>query len=113
MSGISANPKSARRMIDSPLRSTCTNRDLGQECERPYGARRSSIRIWLRAKRSWRSLPLMPEAKALAARASGTRRDRDIYFAGDRRHEGFEVIAFRAFESPRIETRSFRLDDPQ
>ena len=58
-------------------------------------------------------LPLMPEAKALAARASVTWRDRDIYFAGDRRHEGFEVIAFRAFESPRIETRSFRLDDPQ
>src|SRR5258708_37354038 len=40
-------------------------------------------------------------------------RIRDIYFAGDRRHQGFGVKAFRAFESPRIETRSFRLYDPQ
>ena len=38
---------------------------------------------------------------------------RVIYFAGNRRHEGFGVVAFRAFESPRIETRTFRFDDPQ
>ena len=43
MSGIRANPKSARRMIDSPFRRTSTNRDLGQECERQYGVRRSSF----------------------------------------------------------------------
>lgn len=39
--------------------------------------------------------------------------NRDVYFAGDQRHYGFGVVAFWAFESPRIETRSFRLDDPQ
>jgi hypothetical protein len=32
---------------------------------------------------------------------------------GNRRHEGFGVVAFRAFESARIKTRPFRLDDPQ
>ena len=40
-------------------------------------------------------------------------RDRDIYFAGDRYHEGFGVVAFRAFESARIKTWTFRLDEPQ
>ena len=52
-------------------------------------------------------LPLLL-SKALAAREP-TR----LAFAGNRRHEGFDVVAFRAFESPRIETRTFRLDDPQ
>jgi hypothetical protein len=33
--------------------------------------------------------------------------------SGDRYHQGFGDKAFRAFESPRIETGSFRLDDPQ
>src|ERR1700737_5553588 len=33
--------------------------------------------------------------------------------SGDRYHQGFGDKAFRAFESPRIETGSFRLDDPR
>ena len=33
--------------------------------------------------------------------------------SGNRYHQGFGDKAFRAFESPRIETGSFRLDDPQ
>src|SRR5882672_11141121 len=56
-------------------------------------------------------LPLLP--KALAAESLLRWPYRDIYFAGNRRHEGFGVVAFRAFESPRIETRTFRFDDPQ
>jgi hypothetical protein len=39
--------------------------------------------------------------------------DRDIYFGGDGRHESLDIITFRAFESPGIETWVFRLDDPQ
>jgi hypothetical protein len=59
-------------------------------------------------------LPLIPKATALAEpeRLLGWPY-RDIYFVGNRRHEGFGVVAFRAFESPRIETRTFRLNDPQ
>jgi hypothetical protein len=61
-------------------------------------------------------LPLMPKDKGqsigrLSARLGQP--NRDVYFAGDQRHYGFGVVAFWAFESPRIETRSFRLDDPQ
>jgi hypothetical protein len=52
-------------------------------------------------------LPLMPPESLLGWPY------RDIYFVGNRRHEGFGVVAFRAFERPRIETRPFRLDDPQ
>jgi hypothetical protein len=52
-------------------------------------------------------LPLMPPESLLGWPY------RDIYFVGNRRHEGFGVVAFRAFESPRIETRTFRFDDPQ
>jgi Phage integrase family len=59
-------------------------------------------------------LPLMPIPKALAARAPATCwRNRDLYFAGNRHHQGFGAQAFRAFESAQIETRSFRLDEPQ
>ena len=41
------------------------------------------------------------------------RRSRGICFVGDRHHQRFGVVALRAFESPCIKTRSFRLDDPQ
>ena len=56
-------------------------------------------------------LPLMPKLGLPESLLSWPYRD--IYFVGNRRHEGFGVVAFRAFERPRIETRPFRLDDQQ
>jgi hypothetical protein len=59
-------------------------------------------------------LPMLPIPKTLAARAPATRwRNRDLYFAGIRHHQGFRAQAFRAFESAQIETRIFWLDEPQ
>jgi hypothetical protein len=39
--------------------------------------------------------------------------NRDVYFAGHRRHKSLTIIAFGTFESPGIETWAFRFDDPQ
>jgi hypothetical protein len=62
-----------------------------------------------------REVPLArpTRSKKQSHRTPSRWRNRDIYFAGDRCHYGFGVVAFLAFERPRIETRSLRFDNPQ
>jgi hypothetical protein len=56
---------------------------------------------------------VLPLTRELAAREPARLAYRDICSVGNRRHESFDIIAFRALESQRIETRCFRLDNPQ
>jgi hypothetical protein len=78
------------------------------------GAAKLSRAFLLRIRvRIVRTVSLLVERHLSARAPAMCWHNRDIYFAGNRHHEGFSLATFRAVESLQIEPRSFRFDEPQ